>query len=308
MSLRGSIFYQICETAPGHSLMRVLCGTGRRLGLWRGSCLPFDALELDHDAAAALMRLWRRMHWSSADGMMPPDQLLAVYRAVCDVPVKGNVLELGCWTGLTTCYLATACRALRTGRVFAVDTFTGSREGGQRYDAIHRYGGSTLPAFRENVQRAGVQDWVTAVIGDTADSARHYPGGPIRALFIDADHSYEGVRRDFLAWSKWVAPGGVVIFHDYRMPEAGVARFVDEELATSRSFTMSPGETTPNVFVATRRATAPKVQPRSTVARTTQSAAGAPTSTVAANRDEAIRTATVRERVPCIRRPPSATP
>ncbi len=248
----------------------------------RSPCLAIDALELEHDAAAELMRLWQRMHWSSADGMMPPEQLLAVYRSAGRVDVKGNVVELGCCTGLTTCYLAAACRMRRHGRVFAVDTFAGTREGGERYDAVHRYGGSTLPAFRENIRRAGLNEWVTAVIGDTAESVKHYPGGPIRALLIDADHSYEGVRRNFDAWSTYVAPGGVVIFHDYRMPEAGVARFVDEELAHNRSFELSPGEITPNVFVATRRATAPKSRARAGVA---------PASMSIANRDEPIRTA-----------------
>jgi predicted O-methyltransferase YrrM len=255
--MRGAIYYNVCQTAIGHAVMRRLCRIARRLGMLNGASLPIDALDLEHDATAALMQLWQRMHWSGADGMMPPEQLLAVYRCVCRADVKGNVVELGCWTGLTTCYLAAACRMRRSGRVFAVDTFAGTREGGQKYDAIGRYGGSTLPAFRENIQRAGVAEWVTAVIGDTADSVKHYPGGPIRALFIDADHSCEGVRRDFDAWSKWVAPGGVVIFHDYRMPEAGVARFVDEQLATSRSFELSPGEVSPNVFVATRRVSTP---------------------------------------------------
>ena len=33
-------------------------------------------------------------------------------------------------------------------------------------------------------------------------------------LFIDGDHSYEGVKRDFLDYSPFVKPGGLVGFHD----------------------------------------------------------------------------------------------
>lgn len=33
-------------------------------------------------------------------------------------------------------------------------------------------------------------------------------------LFIDGDHSYEGVRMDYLLWSPLVRPGGVIGFHD----------------------------------------------------------------------------------------------
>ena len=33
-------------------------------------------------------------------------------------------------------------------------------------------------------------------------------------LFIDGDHSYEGVKDDFSKYAKFVKPGGIVAFHD----------------------------------------------------------------------------------------------
>jgi predicted O-methyltransferase YrrM len=39
---------------------------------------------------------------------------------------------------------------------------------------------------------------------------------PVDFLFIDGDHSYEGVKRDFELWSPLVRPGGLVAFHDMR--------------------------------------------------------------------------------------------
>ncbi len=33
-------------------------------------------------------------------------------------------------------------------------------------------------------------------------------------LFLDGDHSYEGVRSDFLQYSPLVRPGGLIVFHD----------------------------------------------------------------------------------------------
>ena len=33
-------------------------------------------------------------------------------------------------------------------------------------------------------------------------------------LFIDGDHTYEGVRRDFLDYSPLVNDGGIIVFHD----------------------------------------------------------------------------------------------
>jgi len=39
-------------------------------------------------------------------------------------------------------------------------------------------------------------------------------GTSIDFLFIDGDHSYDGVRRDFLDYGPMVRPGGLVAFHD----------------------------------------------------------------------------------------------
>jgi cephalosporin hydroxylase len=39
-------------------------------------------------------------------------------------------------------------------------------------------------------------------------------GRPIDLLFIDGDHSYTGVKADFLAYRQFVRPGGLIAFHD----------------------------------------------------------------------------------------------
>lgn len=56
--------------------------------------------------------------------------------------------------------------------------------------------------------------------------------GTFDFAFIDGDHSYEGVRADWLAWSPLVRPGGLVAFHDtwpnFDRHEPGVVRWVDE--------------------------------------------------------------------------------
>lgn len=41
-------------------------------------------------------------------------------------------------------------------------------------------------------------------------------GRPIDFLFIDADHRYEGVKRDFELYQPLVRPGGLIAFHDIR--------------------------------------------------------------------------------------------
>lgn len=51
--------------------------------------------------------------------------------------------------------------------------------------------------------------------------------GAIDLLFIDGDHSEDGVKRDWEDWSKFVVRGGVVIFHDARVFPNGWTRSDD---------------------------------------------------------------------------------
>ena len=49
----------------------------------------------------------------------------------------------------------------------------------------------------------------------------------IDVLHIDADHDYESVKADFVAWSPKVRPGGCVLFHDTESCD-GVRRLFSE--------------------------------------------------------------------------------
>jgi predicted O-methyltransferase YrrM len=61
---------------------------------------------------------------------------------------------------------------------------------------------------------------VTLICGDShSDAIRDtiadaFGRDPIDVLFIDGDHSYDGVRRDFELYTPLVRPGGLVAFHD----------------------------------------------------------------------------------------------
>ncbi len=244
-------YYPLCRTRLGHRMARRIVKVARRLARFERFRLPLDALDLDHDALAGLIHLWDTTHWADGDGMMPSNELLALYRLAATWPIDGDIVELGSWIGHTTCYLATACRVRGRGRVHAVDTFAGHKEGDTQYDAIGRYQGSTLETFDRRVAHSDLNRWVDRYVGFTCDVAGRYTGDAIRVLFIDADHSYEGVRSDFEMWSPLVADGGVIVFHDYLMPE--VARFVDLNVFTDERFVASPGVVLPNVAAVTKK-------------------------------------------------------
>jgi predicted O-methyltransferase YrrM len=49
----------------------------------------------------------------------------------------------------------------------------------------------------------------------SADAARDW-NTPIDFLFIDGDHSWQGIREDWENWSRHVEPSGIVALHDSR--------------------------------------------------------------------------------------------
>lgn len=61
---------------------------------------------------------------------------------------------------------------------------------------------------------------VTWVEKFSLDAAQNWTV-PIDFLLIDGDHSEKGVRLDWEAWSRFIVPGGVVLFHDARLFEGG---------------------------------------------------------------------------------------
>lgn len=70
----------------------------------------------------------------------------------------------------------------------------------------------------DNVEDLSPRD-VEIFYGDSAsddlvDRVTSRLSGPIDFLFIDGDHTWEGVLRDYLAWRPHVATSGVVGFHD----------------------------------------------------------------------------------------------
>lgn len=64
-------------------------------------------------------------------------------------------------------------------------------------------------------------------------------GRPVDFLFIDGDHSYEGVKLDFEMYRGLVRSGGLIAFHDIApnpdVPEYGVAKFWQELKKTGRA-------------------------------------------------------------------------
>lgn len=152
-----------------------------------------------------------------------------------------TVLEIGTRSGGTFFLLCRLADAQAT--VISLD-LPGGRWGGG-------YGKYRIPVIHRMAQPG---QRVHLVRGDSHDPAvkarvvRALGGRPIDLLFIDGDHSYDGVKQDFEMYAPLVRPGGAVALHDIvPHPEASgveVHRFWNETKArfTHREIVADPAQ------------------------------------------------------------------
>jgi hypothetical protein len=69
---------------------------------------------------------------------------------------------------------------------------------------------------------------VRALVCDTVDAASYFADGKFDFVFIDAEHTYEGVRDDIRAWRPKIKAGGILCGHDYCGKFMGVCEAVNE--------------------------------------------------------------------------------
>ncbi|HEX6312023.1 MAG TPA: class I SAM-dependent methyltransferase [Acidimicrobiia bacterium] len=155
----------------------------------------------------------------AAKGFMPDDEGRALHDAGAKAAPVGPLLEVGSYCGKSAVYLGAAARAAGT-VLFSVDHHRGSEEnqaGWEHHDpeVVDRTTGrmDTLPFFRRAIAAADLEAVVVAVVGDSPTVARHW-ATPLGLLFIDGGHALDVVVADYESWSRHVAPGGLLVFHD----------------------------------------------------------------------------------------------
>lgn len=85
----------------------------------------------------------------------------------------------------------------------------------QRYPGYYNYKG-TVHGLEENTH-----------LSETLQHVKDIFNGPIDAIFVDGDHSYEGCKQDYEMYSPLVRAGGIIGFHDLAL-EPGCRRAFDE--------------------------------------------------------------------------------
>ncbi|MEL0007097.1 MAG: class I SAM-dependent methyltransferase [Luminiphilus sp.] len=172
-------------------------------------------------------------------GFLPDEEGLQLYHWALEAAALGPLLEIGSYCGRSTIWLGQAAKE-KQALVFAVDHHRGSEEhqpGESHHDtAVVNQSGEvdTLSMFRRNIQMAGLEEDVIAVVTGSAQFARSW-SGQLGLVFIDGGHSLSAALSDFRAWAPRVMSGGILAIHDvFPDPAAGgQAPFTIARLATA---------------------------------------------------------------------------
>ena len=167
-------------------------------------------------------------------GATPDEIAFTLADFAAGVPADQEIVELGVFQGRTALIMAWGASQGNGAHVTAVDAWDLP---GNTYHPPF-----TDPSTREtahsNVRNLGYGGRVTLVQGFAHKVAKTWPGSeefqiepgkPLGLLFVDDDHSAEGVHAAFEAWVPHLADGAVIAFDDYGHPDwPGVKQAVDE--------------------------------------------------------------------------------
>ena len=123
----------------------------------------------------------------------------------------GVIVEIGCaFGGSTALFLA---HMAPTASVHSIDPFV--RDSMRQFQASQR---RCTRNVRDVLKRLGLEERLKHWRLHTAFSHDAIAGwsDPIDVLFIDGDHRYDAVKRDFDDWTPVVRTGGFILFHDSR--------------------------------------------------------------------------------------------
>ena len=123
---------------------------------------------------------------------------------------KLQMVEVGCWKGFSTAYLASHARDYH-GTVYAVDHWQGNVGADIEIEAKQK---NIYSIFEFNMKSLGLWDCISPIIADSLTACRTFTDESIDLVFLDADHRYKEFKQDLMVWYPKVKPNGIICGHD----------------------------------------------------------------------------------------------
>ncbi len=148
--------------------------------------------------------------WFSYDGL---------YKDAVIEYTNANLVEVGSYEGQSSAFMAVEIINSKKNIKFdCIDTWTNHNEVRDAEETYNKFITNMKP----------VEGYYTPIRMDSVEAAKLYQDESLDFIYIDADHSYESVKNDILAWFPKLKVNGILAGHDY--PMEPVRRAVHELL------------------------------------------------------------------------------
>jgi glycosyltransferase involved in cell wall biosynthesis/predicted O-methyltransferase YrrM len=152
------------------------------------------------------------------EGWLTDDEGKFLYCAARNCTGKGVIVEIGSWKGKSTFFIGKGSEGAGKIKIYAIDPhLEGSYE-----------------EFKRNIKNAELNDIVIPVVKTSEEAAKDFTE-PVEFIFIDGDHEYESVKKDFELWFPKLINKGIIAFHD-TVAWPGPRKVVKKHIYTSRYF------------------------------------------------------------------------
>ena len=139
-----------------------------------------------------------------------------------------RVAEIGVEKGMTITYLLRNEQSISD--YYAVDPWHVQGKSAESNDVLQSYFQNleSWALHEETFQRNGRRA-VNIIRQHSDEAAGQIPSDYLDMVFIDADHTFEAVRRDIQVWRRRVRPGGILAGHDFSLfhPAVSLAVLVE---------------------------------------------------------------------------------
>lgn len=172
-----------------------------------------------------LMRVWLLNEKPASQTTEQEQEAIALYSKNTK-----RAVEIGVFEGLNTAIITRSMA--NNGILYGVDPFFKGKLGISYHKIIAKI----------NINRNGNPGKVRWVEMLSFDAVKHVPDN-LDFVFMDGDHSYEGIKKDWHDWSAKIKKGGFILLHDTSIPahdhtvgQLGSYKFYKEYISKSPDF------------------------------------------------------------------------
>jgi predicted O-methyltransferase YrrM len=151
---------------------------------------------------------------------MTNDEKLKLHSLALSLKENSNIVEIGSYLGASSCCIASGIKD--SSKLYCIDSWNN--------DAMSEGTKDTFNEFMLNTKE--FENVITPIRGmsyNVIDDVAKLTNNQIDMLFIDGDHSYGGVKKDWDLYSPLLKSGSIVIFHDIAWAD-GVKKVVRENV------------------------------------------------------------------------------